>query len=137
MNDMLNKLFMMQRDLNAYVGAKHGIKPLQNPDSCTEEERIEWINNFTKALRKEAEELEDCEDWKWWHSINEPYDWHNAKIEVIDLWHFLISITIMAGMTPEDLFKVYEQKWQINFNRQDNGYSKATKTEDDNKSIEV
>ena len=42
---------------------------------------------------------------------------------------------ICAGLTPQKVFDVYQQKHAVNINRQDTGYSKNTKTEDDNKNI--
>ena len=54
------------------------------------------------------------------------------KVEVVDMWHFLISATIAAGMSPVELVQVYEQKWRVNHARQDRGdHGRATKEQAD------
>lgn len=45
-----------------------------------------------------------------------------AKEEVIDLWHFLIQMSIELGMTPEEILKEYMKKHRINKERHVNGY---------------
>jgi dimeric dUTPase (all-alpha-NTP-PPase superfamily) len=59
----------------------------------------------------------------------------NARVEVIDLWHFLISLSMCVGLKPDDILDVYRQKHAVNRQRQDNGYSRATKDESDNLEI--
>jgi len=50
----------------------------------------------------------DSFSWKHWKSINKEPDWDNLQIEVVDVWHFIISLAIeeysknMKG-TIEDL----------------------------------
>lgn len=133
--DKLDKIFMMQQDLNAYIGRKHGIAPLAQPSSATDDEKIEWLLKFNKALAKESSELDDCHVWKWWADDHGTFDWQNARVEIVDILHFFVSMCIYAGMTPDELCRIYEQKWLINKHRQDEGYSIANKTEDDSKGI--
>ncbi|MFX1514329.1 MAG: dUTPase, partial [Promethearchaeota archaeon] len=40
--------------------------------------------------------------------------------EIADMWHFLLSLTIQAGLQPTDIMNAYEKKWQVNFERQNN-----------------
>ena len=84
----------------------------------------------------EAVELEDSCAWKWW-SDDEPIDLQNARVEVIDLWHFLISASMVVGLSAADMVGLYLQKHAVNKQRQDQGYSRATKSEDDNRSLGV
>ena len=60
-------------------------------------------------------------------------DVHNARIEVIDLLHFLISLAQVLGMSAEDVFDLYTKKHKLNHKRQDEGY--AVKDANDNKSL--
>jgi hypothetical protein len=94
----------------------------------------DWTLNYARALVHEAAELEDSCNWKWW-SNDPPIDLQNARVEVIDLWHFLISASLVVGLSPQDVYEVYRQKWRVNRARQVRGYSRAGKTEDENRAI--
>lgn len=124
--DMLQTMFAMQKELNARIGVK--------TDEFTEEEKVKWILNYTRALSQEAAELIDSVPWKWWAKYQK-FDEQNAKVEIIDMFHFLISLAQTVGLTAEDVFSVYEQKNKVNHDRQDSGYDK--KDESDNESIGV
>jgi len=63
------------------------------------------------------------------------HDLQNARVEVIDMLFFWISLAQCAGLNADDCLRLYEQKWQVNWKRQDNDYSMASKTEEDNKGI--
>ncbi|MEA3228998.1 MAG: dUTP diphosphatase, partial [Campylobacterota bacterium] len=39
-------------------------------------------------------EMVDSFSWKHWKSINQEADWDNLQIEVVDVWHFIISLAI-------------------------------------------
>ena len=126
--DRLAQMFEMQKGLNMRVGVPHDRE-------MTEDEKNYWILQYCRCMSQEIAELTDCVDWKHWHTLKVPTDWHNAKIEIIDLLHFLLSLALVSGMTADDFFGVYKQKMAVNHARQDNGYTKDTKTEDDNRSI--
>ena len=51
----------------------------------------------------------------------------------MDLFHFLISMAQVLGMSADDVFNAYLKKNEVNFKRQDTGY--ATKDEADSKHI--
>jgi dimeric dUTPase (all-alpha-NTP-PPase superfamily) len=51
----------------------------------------------------------------------------------VDLFHFLISLAQVMGMTAEDVHEAYLKKNKVNHNRQDSGYS--TKDENDSRHI--
>ena len=53
--------------------------------------------------------------------------------EVVDLFHFLISMAQVLGMSADDVFNAYVKKNEVNFKRQDTGY--AVKDEADSKHI--
>ncbi len=84
-------------------------------------------------MDEEVKELNAELLWKWWSK--DEIDIQNIRVELIDVLHFLVSAMISAGLTPEKVFDVYQQKHAVNIARQDSGYSKATKTEDDNRNI--
>jgi len=122
--DMLQDLFDKQMSLNHRIGVK--------PDEMNEEEKIKWILNYTRAASQEMAELIDSVPWKWWAKYQE-FDEQNAKVEVVDLFHFIISLAQVLGMDAQDVHDLYNQKNKVNFQRQDSGY--AVKDESDNKGI--
>ena len=140
--DFLYRLFDMQQCLNDTVFAKNHILPsdlwARFRDNLATSDQIKlWLLNFCRALSHEVVELEGSTNWKWWSKDPEPVDLQNARVEIVDMWHFLISLTLIVGMRPEDLMLVYQQKYDINLKRQEEGYSKETKTEADNESIDT
>ena len=122
--DMLQALFDMQEALNRRIGVR--------PYELTEEEQKHWLLNYTRAASQELAELVDSVPWKWWAKYQE-FDIQNARVEVIDLFHFIISMAQVLGMTAEDVHDLYMKKNQVNFDRQDSGY--AVKDESDNKHL--
>lgn len=126
--DRLAMMFDMQKGFNKRVGV--------DSDDMTEDERIKWILQYCRCMQQETAELVDCMPWKHWSTSPSPADWQNARVEIIDLFHFLLSLALTAGMTPDDFYRIYKQKMAVNHARQDNGYTKESKTEDDNRSIE-
>jgi dimeric dUTPase (all-alpha-NTP-PPase superfamily) len=122
--DMFQEIFRMQNDLNLRIGV--------NTSSMTEEEKSKWILNYTRAMTQEIAELIDSVPWKWWAKYQK-FDEQNARVEVIDLFHFLISMAQVLGMSPEDVFEAYQKKNLVNHKRQDVGYD--TKDHQDSKHI--
>lgn len=122
--DKLNEIFEMQDALNKRIGV--------NTDSMSAEEKTKWVLNYTRAMQQEMAELIDSVPWKWWAKYQE-FDEQNARVEVVDLFHFLISLAQVLGMTPEDVYEAYAKKNKVNHNRQDSGYVK--KDEDDSRHI--
>lgn len=124
--DMLQDLFDKQMALNRRIGV--------NPPEMNEEERVQWVLNYTRAASQELAELIDSVPWKWWAKY-QSFDQQNARVEVVDLFHFLISLAQVLGMDAKDVHDLYNQKNKLNFKRQDDGYAK--KDESDNRDLGV
>lgn len=122
--DKLEKIFEMQDELNKRIGV--------HTESLSEEEKTKWVLNYTRAMQQEMAELIDSVPWKWWAKYQE-FDAQNAKVEIIDLFHFLISLAQVMGMTPEDVYQAYVKKNKVNHDRQESGY--AEKDESDSRHI--
>lgn len=52
------------------------------------------VDQFRTAIFDELAELMGSSNWKWWKHQDQ-YDKWNAKIEVIDIFHFALSIFIL------------------------------------------
>ena len=97
-------------------------------DQIMQQNPTEWLLKFACALRQEVAELVDCVPWKWWAHYQKE-DLEHAKVELIDIIHFVISLAQTLGMSAEDIFNVYMKKNAINFQRQDSGYTEKAKEE--------
>jgi dimeric dUTPase (all-alpha-NTP-PPase superfamily) len=122
--DKFDEIFRMQDALNRRIGVE-----LPPP---SEEEKAKWILNYTRAMQQEMAELVDSVPWKWWAKYQK-FDEQNARVEVVDLFHFLISLAQTLGMSAEDVFQAYVKKNQVNLQRQESGYVK--KDESDSRHI--
>lgn len=63
----------------------------------------DWTKGITKngktidwkrCIYMECAEMIDSFSWKHWKSLNQEPDWENHQIEVIDVWHFIMSLAI-------------------------------------------
>jgi len=52
------------------------------------------VINWNRCIYMECAEMVDSFSWKHWKSINQEPDWDNLQIEVVDVWHFIISLSI-------------------------------------------
>ena len=136
---MLAELFELQAALNKRIG--HDTQALRaNFDPL---KAGELLNDYIMAASNELEELRDCTYWKHWCREAregrrfELHDLQNARVEVIDLLFFLISMAQCVGLTAQDVVDLYKQKLAVNHTRQDQNYSMTAKDEADNKGIKL
>lgn len=113
--DKLDSIFELQAMLNRKIG----IDPLSQ--SFTEEQKSEWVLNYSRAMSQEIAEMIDSLPWKWWAKYQK-FDEQNIKVELVDILHFLVSACQVMGMTSEDLYRIYSEKHKVNVSRQDKGY---------------
>ncbi len=50
--------------------------------------------NWNRCIYMECAEMVDSFSWKHWKSIHKEPDWDNLQIEVVDVWHFIMSLAI-------------------------------------------
>ncbi|MEC8044089.1 MAG: dUTPase [Verrucomicrobiota bacterium] len=122
--DKFENIFELQDQLNRRIGVEM--------DKMNDEQRCKWILNYVRAMQQELAELTDSVPWKWWAKYQD-FDQQNAKVEIVDLFHFLISLAQVMGMTADDVFQAYLKKNKVNHKRQDDGYS--NKDENDSRHI--
>ena len=122
--DQLRELFRMQKALNERIGV--------HTEGMTDDDKIKWVLNYNRAMTQELAELTDSVPWKWWAKYQK-FDQQNARVEVVDLFHFLISLAHVLGMSADDVFNAYVKKNEVNFKRQETGYT--AKDESDSRHI--
>ncbi len=114
----------MQQALNERIGVR--------TEGMSDEDKTRWILNYCRAMSQEIAELTDSVPWKWWARYQK-FDAQNARVEVVDLFHFLISLAQVLGMSADDVFQAYLAKNAVNVQRQDSGYTR--KDEHDSRHI--
>ncbi len=112
--DKLEHLFQLQDSFNKRLNI--------DTQNLSEEGKAQWALNFVRAMQQELAELVDSVPWKWWARY-QSFDEQNARVEVVDLFHFLIALAQVFGMSAEDVYEAYLKKNKINHDRQDAGYA--------------
>jgi hypothetical protein len=136
---MLDDMFERQGALNKRIG--YDTKSLR--DNFDPASGGRWLNDYIMAAANELEELRDCTFWKHWCAEAQAgkrfaiHDLQNARVEVIDLLFFWISMAQCVGLNAADVYDLYLQKLDVNHRRQDGEYSMKGKDEADNRNIAV
>lgn len=97
---LIQKMFEKQDELNVHT---NGLDWKQNKN-------LKWY----RAIWTECAELIDYTDWKWWKK--EDFKLDDIKIELIDIWHFIMSemmkntdIDTCVGTTIENFKCLFEK----------------------------
>jgi hypothetical protein len=101
------------------------------------------MKNHMDALADECHEIQHCLSWKHWYREAkegrqyELQDVQNARVEVIDMLFFWISLCQLLGLSPADVYRLYGAKLGINHARQDENRSQAEHAthEEENRSV--
>jgi hypothetical protein len=134
---MLKELFEKQAELNRRIG----FDPARLREKFDPQLAGRWLHDYIMAMSNELEELRDCTFWKHWCTEAkqgrrfELHDLQNARVEVIDMLFFWISLAQCVGLDADEVMTLYRQKLAVNHARQDGGYSMTGKNEEDNKRI--
>lgn len=83
--DKLLLMFQLQLELNDATNGSGWIKGIT---------KNKKIINWRRCIYMECAEMIDSFSWKHWKNINQEPDWANLQIEVVDVWHFIISLAI-------------------------------------------
>lgn len=58
--------------------------------------------NWRRCIYMECAEMIDSFGWKHWKSIAQPTDYANLQIEIVDVWHFVMSLVLENGKYREN-----------------------------------
>ena len=83
--DKLLLMFQLQSELNESTNGATWIKGIT---------KNKKVINWRRCIYMECAEMIDSFSWKHWKNINQEPDWANLQIEVVDVWHFIISLAI-------------------------------------------
>src|SRR5713101_8106337 len=107
-HDKLEEIFRLQENLNQRIGV--------DTARMTDEQRQQWVLNYCRAMSQEIAELTDSVPWKWWAKYQK-FDKQNARVEIVDSLHFLISLAQVLEMNPDDVYDAYTKKHKVNVAR--------------------
>lgn len=83
--DKILLMLQLQNQLNNATNGEDWVKGITKNDKV-----IDW----NRCIYMECAEMIDSFSWKHWKSIDKPADWDNLQIEVVDVWHFILSLSI-------------------------------------------
>lgn len=107
MKDNLTQIFAMQKALDDRIISERGINKTLD----------EWVTGITLAMESEIDEIRREVNWKWWKNPKE-IDIEALQGEVVDMWHFLVSLSDKVGLTADDVLHAYCEKNAENHARQ-------------------
>lgn len=121
--DLLTEMFHQQAALNKKYGFVPGGMMVRQDRRDLHDG--EWLNKFITAMDAELVELRDCTIWKHWYKEAREGKWwlltnrEHAKVEVVDLMFFLMSMAQAVGLTAQDMYDLYMKKLGLNHQRRD------------------
>ena len=115
MENQLQTMFDLQKQLNLRLIRQRGLEDISDEV---------WIQRQTLAMLSELAELLDEVNFKWWKN-KKPRNPDALRNELVDIFHFFLSMCISAGMDAEELYARYCAKNQENHLRQE-GLSEKT-----------
>lgn len=113
--DKLERIFYLQEKFQKDLVEK---RQLENIDV------EQWIQKQILAMISELSELLDEVNFKWWKNPN-PLNFPAIKEELVDIFHFFISMCLTVGMDAQELYELYLGKNNENFLRQEGKSNKA------------
>ena len=88
----LEEMFLLQKKLNDSTNGKNwelGINKFGK--------EINWL----RCIHMEVAELIESTPWKHWKNINSEPDMNNIHVELVDIWHFLMSYILQETNAPK------------------------------------
>lgn len=101
MREQLRIMLELQNSMNAKV------------HSQWQQQDFEWY----RAIWIECGELLDHYGWKWWKKQSP--DIEQVELELIDIWHFGLSIMLQTGKSVDDIAADIEAQWVIETDESD------------------
>ena len=86
----IKEMFALQKALNDATNGEIWT------EGATKEKRI---ISWHRCIYMEAAEAIDSFNWKHWKDIEAVHEWDNARVELVDIWHFIMSEGIHIGDT--------------------------------------
>lgn len=86
--NQIKQMFELQQQLNDATNGE-----IWTEGATQEGRQISWL----RCIYMEAAEAIDSFNWKHWKNLDAEHDLDNARVELVDIWHFLMSEAIHYG----------------------------------------
>lgn len=93
---------------------------LELQDGMNTKVNSEWKNQgyeWYRAIWVECAELMDHYGWKWWKKQSP--DTEQVALELIDIWHFGLSILLQSGQSPDNIAAQIQNELVVETNEKD------------------
>ena len=88
----LEEMFLLQKELNDSTNGKNWELGINKYGK-----EINWL----RCIHMEVAELIESTPWKHWKNINSESDMNNIHVELVDIWHFLMSYILQETNVPK------------------------------------
>lgn len=88
----LEEMLVLQKQLNDSTNGKNWELGLNKYNK-----EINWL----RCIHMEVSELIESTPWKHWKNINSNPDMNNIHVELVDIWHFLMSYILQETNIPK------------------------------------
>jgi dimeric dUTPase (all-alpha-NTP-PPase superfamily) len=88
----LEEMFLLQKKLNDETNGVNWELGINKYDK-----EINWL----RCIHMEVSELIDSTPWKHWKNISSDPDFNNIHVELVDVWHFLMSYILQETNIPK------------------------------------
>ncbi|MDD2653254.1 MAG: dUTP diphosphatase [Sulfurimonas sp.] len=83
--DKISLMLQLQADLNKATNGDKWTSGITKNNK---------VINWKRCIYMECAEMIDSFSWKHWKNIDKEANWANLQIEVVDVWHFIMSLAI-------------------------------------------
>lgn len=118
--DKLNYMFDLQYKLQERLGTWDKIQ--------NESDKQQFVNQMILAIQEETIEImresayKNPEFVKFGWKKGQQWNEENFKEEIVDLFHFVMNLSLIVGMNAEEFYTRYCKKNGVNHVRQDEQY---------------
>ena len=116
----LEYLFKLQENFQKILGNNFPLN--NNYKEIKYFTNVNLIKNQLLALFSETAEALREVPWKPWKLKHQEFNVKEFRMELIDVFHFLINLFLLSGMNSRQVINLFKNKNKINVRRQQNGY---------------
>jgi hypothetical protein len=120
--DRLKQVFSQQEEFMQLLKEHRGF-PAWPVDISSKEGQQVLRDASLAGIEEWFEALKHCKNWKKHRATDVPeIDRDEFLEEMCDALHYFIEVTLLAGVSSEELFDAYMKKGRVNITRLTNGY---------------
>jgi dimeric dUTPase (all-alpha-NTP-PPase superfamily) len=116
MKNKILEMFSLQEQLN------NNTNGIDWKSGITNKERL---INWNRCIYMEISEFIESFNWKHWKNINGTIDYENAKIELVDVWHFLMSEILKNNYSLVEINKIVLDTYESIYIQKDDKYTET------------